>query len=158
MTRTWSLKVFPRAVADYVRQIKIFSIISGSSVYGQLNEKLVQLQNEFEACSSPTVQNAIRELISDQQNDFDINKQKVDKISTGLDQEPSIRDPIQAQSDILMLKISIIKDVTNWRSRLSKFFELKKKEDKVFAKTNSKIRIASGSTAGKIYLLTVTVF
>ena len=77
----------------------------------------------------------------------------MDKISTGLDQEPSLRDPIQAQSDILMLKISIIKDVTNWRSRLSKFFELKKKEDKVFAKTNSKIRIASGSTNGKIYIL-----
>ena len=112
--------------------------ISGSGVYGQLNEKLVQLQNEYESCSSPLIQNAIREMIHDQKNDFDINKQKIDKISTGL--EAQNKDPIKAQGDILLLKISIIKDVANWRTRLTKFFELKKKEDKVLAKNNSKIR------------------
>ena len=46
-----------------------------------------------------------------------------------------------------MFKIAIIKDVANWRTRLTKFFELKKKEDKVLAKTNSKIRIASGNSS-----------
>ena len=94
------------------------------------------------------VQNALREMINDQKTDFDANKQKIDKINTGLDKD--FKDLIQAQSDILMLKISIIKDVTNWRNRLSKFFELKKKEDKVLAKNASKMRAASGNNVMQI--------
>ena len=126
----------------------------GSSFYGQLNEKLVQLQNEYDGCLSVcmyvgNVQNALREMIIDQKTDFDANKQKIDKINTGLDRQ-DFKDLIQAQSDILMLKISIIKDVTNWRNRLSKFFELKKKEDKVLAKTASKMRVASGNNVMQI--------
>ena len=84
---------------------KLFFVSLGSGVYGQLNEKLVQLQNEYSSNGfdffnfpglSPLVQNAIREMISDQKDDFDANKQKIDKISTGLDgQDGQSRDLIQ---------------------------------------------------------------
>ena len=85
--------------------MKPFFASLGSGVYGQLNEKLVQLQNEYSSNDfdffifpglSPLVQNTIGEMVRDQKDDFDASKQKIDKISTGLDgQDGQSRDLIQ---------------------------------------------------------------
>ena len=113
----WLLANLKQGVIYFIKQgcgnhkiawvyVKTFFFISlGSGVYGQLNEKLVQLQNEYSSNDfdffnfpglSPLVQNAIREMVSDQKDDFDANKQKIDKISTGLDgQDGQSRDLIQ---------------------------------------------------------------
>lgn len=111
----------------------------GSAFYGQLNEKLVQLQNDFSSASA-SMTGKISEMTAEQQQNFGAHKQKVEKINQLLQ-----TDLIQAQSDILMLKISIMKDFLCWRGKISKFFELKKKEEKLMSKTNVKSRAASGN-------------
>ncbi len=117
--------------------------VLGSGVHGQLHEKLVQLQNECDNFGSAGLASEVRKLVSDQQAGFEASKVKIDMI--GMNIEAS-RDLIKAQSDILMLQVAIMKDVTNWRLRISKFFEQKKKEDKLMAKSGPKSRVASGSS------------
>ena len=103
----------------------------GFGVYGQLNEKLNQLQNECLSSSLP-VQNAIKELLADEVAECSNFRNGIHDIKECLDEEAVVlRDLIKTQCDIMMVKIELIRKVISWPTRLAKFLELKKKEDKV---------------------------
>ena len=119
--------------------------INGTRFFGQLNEKLVQLQSEHSPSS--LLQSTLTHMSSDYSQEFDAFRQEISAIQECLNRE-GVKDMINIQSDILTLNISVMKSVTAWKSHLSKYFDLKKKEDKSMLKAAlpSKSRIASGST------------
>lgn len=119
--------------------------INGTRFFGQLNEKLVQLQSEHSPSS--LLQSTLTRMSSDYSQECDSFRQEISAIQEGLNRE-GVKDMINIQSDILTLNISVMKSVTAWKSHLSKYFDLKKKEDKSLLKAAlpSKSRIASGST------------
>jgi len=137
----------PRILGEKDLNDELFRLsVQGTSVFAQLHSKLIQLQREFEPNSTSVLYSNVRDLIEAQKTDQESYRQKIQKISVELNHENDAKDLIKGQSDMLMLKISIIKDVTSWRIKLSKLADLKKKEDKIFARANSKSRVASGNS------------
>ena len=62
--------------------------VEGAQVYGQLNEKLIQLQNE---CSASTVlTNTIKELVADEDADCSHFRQGIHTIKESLDDQGQI--------------------------------------------------------------------
>ena len=121
--------------------------INGTRFFGQLNEKLVQLQSE--QSPSPLLQSTLAAMSGDYNQECDAFRQGISAIQESLNRD-GLKDMITIQSDILILNISVMKSVTAWKSHLSKYFELKKKEDKSLLKAalpTSKSRMASGSTS-----------
>ena len=70
-------------------------------------------------------------------------RREISNIQEHLNSE-GLKDMIKIQSDILMMNVLIIKSVINWKISLSKYFEMKKKEEKSLLKV-PKSRMASGT-------------
>ena len=116
------------------------SSINGTGFFGQLNEKLVQLQSENSP--STVLQSTLSRMSNDYSQECDNFRKSICDIREELNQE-GLKDMIKIQSDIFVINVTVMKSVSNWKNHLSKFFEIKRKEDKTLLKT-PKVRIASG--------------
>ena len=128
---------------DLREEIKHLSIL-GSKVFGKLNEKVVQLENE--CFSSGVIKSVILDMNMEQELDCSAYRKHLDEIIVSLNDESDLRDLVKARSDTMILKIAVIKNIYKWRTRFAQFFELKRKEDKNLAKAaTSRARVASGN-------------
>ena len=93
--------------------------VLGSGVFGQLNAKLIQLQNEllgvtFMSCGDVlldkfmTVQSMLQDMQIEEQKDCNAYRNAIDDINDNLNDQTS-RDLVKAKSDTVLLKIMVIK-------------------------------------------------
>ena len=88
--------------------------VHGSGVFGQLNAKLIQLQNE--CSSSNAVQTLVNDLLKDEEIDSNAYRESLAAINDKLNEE-EFKDLARARSDTLMLKIFVVqvrKLIGNW--------------------------------------------
>ena len=78
----------------------------GSGVFGQLNEKLHQLQNECFSSQTPIL-SFIKDMLNEEDKDLSTYRQALDEINENLNDIES-RDLMKAKCDTLMLKIMVI--------------------------------------------------
>ena len=78
----------------------------GSGVFGQLNEKLHQLQNECFSSQTPIL-SFIKDMLNEEDKDLSTYRQALEEINENLNNTES-RDLMKAKCDTLMLKIMVI--------------------------------------------------
>ena len=78
----------------------------GSGVFGQLNEKLHQVQNECFSSQTPIL-SFIKDMLNEEDKDLSTYRLALEEINENLNDTES-RDLIKAKCDTLMLKIMVI--------------------------------------------------
>ena len=86
----------------------------GSGVFGQLNEKLHQLQNECFSSQTPIL-SFIKDMLNEEDKDLSTYRQALEEINENLNNTES-RDLMKAKCDTLMLKIMVIQVSTMYLS------------------------------------------
>ncbi len=129
-----------------LEELKQLSVL-GSKLYGQINEKLIELRSEC-SCHKQTLA-LVTEMIAEQEVDLQDFREKQrlinEKLQTDQDgDEAFLPDVIGAKGDILALKVSMMKAIVRWKQKFAHFFDQKRKEDKTLA-SSFRSRAASGN-------------
>ena len=100
------MRGFSLSLTHYTTQFFLIRLsVHGSGVFGQLNAKLVQLQNE--CSSSNAVQSLVNDLLKDEEIDSNAYRESLAAINDKFNDEV-FKDLAKARSDTLMLKIFVI--------------------------------------------------
>lgn len=125
--------------------------VHGSKVFSQINEKLINLKSVCRT-SGTGIQQTVSDLLEEQEVDFKTYRHHVDHINNSLrgggpeQQEATTRDLLVTKAKLLVLKITIMKSISKWRSKFAQFHEQKRKEDK----SKPRVRVTSGSNPEKV--------
>ena len=123
-------------VESLMLELKVLSV-HGSSVFSQINEKLVKIKSESNKTS-------VSGLLTEQEKEFESYKSTVEQISANVSTHSHLTE---MKTSILMLKVSLLKTIRRWNSKLLHLQQEVKKSSKEMSGSNNagRSRVPSGS-------------